>query len=410
MLPAKKLRTSLCAIAFLCIMAVSLAAPHGADAVWAAETVRSLLELPSADRALGNNDGATLDCLVIQESGLAVATHVVEVDLVAGMNKVRVAGVSDTIQCGAAEIISGTVPFTVVSAATNRAAGELIFSVKAETASHAVFRVAYPLSGLTWSASYNAVLEPTKDAAGIWGWYSIHNETDCDLAPARIVLMGGSTNPLGSKPGFKGDSALGKTVATIDSPEMIPAGSQRNIRFAGGAAVPARLVYVVDWGPMAILDSSSQGKGERPVMLGLEFSASKETGLAYPLPGGRISVFSLSSDGTTFFLGEDLVSPCQSGTTLIAKVGPAVLLTAERTRTDQRKVGTSSWEEAYQVRIANAGTASVTVINVEEFPGQWTILQSNIPTPPIVSGRAQFSVNVPAGGQANILFRVRYTL
>lgn len=402
----------MCVFAFLCIVAVFWAMPSSANTVWTTEILPSNLELSSPDQPQGAEASCTLDFLVVHESGPAVATCRVEMDLVAGMNKVIVSGVPSTADCGATELLSGTVPFSVVSAEMDRDSGQLVFDVKAEAPAHAVFTAVYPFSGITWSASYNATLEAEKETAQIWAWYSIRNETDSDLAPSRLVLAAGPNNILKARPGFVGATALGSTVATIDSPEPLRAGSERNIRFAGGAQAPARLIYMVDWGQSeaAMSDSLTPGTAESPVMVGLEFSTSGEIGLSCPLPGGRLSVFSRSRDGATFFLGEDIVSPCPSDATVIAKLGPSTSLTAVRSRTDQRKVGTSSWEEAYQVRIVNAGTAEATVIDVEEFPGQWTILQSNTPTPTFVSGRAHLIATVPAGGQANILFRVRYTL
>lgn len=412
MLSTRMRHICMCALSSLCIMAVLWAVPSSANTVWATETLPGTLELRNPDQSQEAESSSTLDFLVVQESGPAVATCRVEMDLEAGMNKVVVPGVPSTADCGGAELLSGTVPFRVASAAMDRDSGELVFDVEVETAAHAVFTAVYPFSGVSWSASYNTTLEAGKDTAQIWAWYSIRNDTDRDLAPSKLVLAAGPGNILSARPGFVGDMALGSTVATIDSPEPIPAGLQRNIRFAGGSQVPARLVYMVGWGkPVAAAsDSLALAIDESPVMVGLEFSTSSESGLSSPLPGGRLSVFSRSQDGATFFLGEDILSPCPSDATVIARLGPSTSLTAVRSRTDYRKVGTSSWEEAYQVRIVNAGTAEAVVIDIEEFPGQWSILQSNTPAPTFVSGRAHLIVTVPAGGQANILFRVRYTL
>ncbi|MDD2201644.1 MAG: hypothetical protein PHP20_09160 [Firmicutes bacterium] len=412
MLRTRKLHMGMCVGALICIVAVLWAVPSSANTARTTETPPSPLELWGPDQPQGEGSSSTLDFLVVQESGPAVATCRVEIDLEAGMNKVVVQGVPSTVDCGAVELLSGTVPFKVASAAMDRGSGQLVFDVEVEAPAHAVFTAVYPFSGVTWGASYNATLEVEKETAQIWAWYSIRNETDCDLAPSKLLLIAGPDNTLKAQPGFKGDTALGITFATIDSPEPLRAGAERNIRFAGGAQVPARLIYMVDWSQSAatVSDSLAPASDESPVMVGLEFSTSGESGLSSPLPGGRISVFSRSRDGATFFLGEDIVSPCLSDATVMARLGPSTSLTAVRSRTDHRKVGTSSWEDAYQVRIVNDGTVEAAVVNIEEFPGQWSILQSNTPASALVSGRAHLVVSVPAGGQANILFRVRYTL
>lgn len=96
---------------------------------------------------------------------------------------------------------------------------------------------------------------------------------------------------------------------------------------------------------------------------------------------------------------------------MTVRVGKASLLKAEKVRTDQKKVGTSTWEESYQVRVWNLGTSDTEVTDVEEFPGEWTIIQS---TPSAwvksSSSTAQFTVAVPSGGRGEILFKVRFTL
>jgi len=93
------------------------------------------------------------------------------------------------------------------------------------------------------------------------------------------------------------------------------------------------------------------------------------------------------------------------------RLGAAPSLRAEKARTDQKKIGTSSWEEAYQIRITNSGSAQAEVVILEEFPGEWAILQSApasaARTP---GGFARFNLSAPAGARIEVLYKVRYTL
>ncbi|MDD3599888.1 MAG: hypothetical protein PHS55_07210, partial [Firmicutes bacterium] len=177
MLSTRMRHICMCALSSLCIMAVLWAVPSSANTVWATETLPGTLELRNPDQSQEAESSSTLDFLVVQESGPAVATCRVEMDLEAGMNKVVVPGVPSTADCGGAELLSGTVPFRVASAAMDRDSGELVFDVEVETAAHAVFTAVYPFSGVSWSASYNTTLEAGKDTAQIWAWYSIRNDT-----------------------------------------------------------------------------------------------------------------------------------------------------------------------------------------------------------------------------------------
>jgi len=126
MLRTRKLHMGMCVGALICIVAVLWAVPSSANTARTTETPPSPLELWGPDQPQGEGSSSTLDFLVVQESGPAVATCRVEIDLEAGMNKVVVQGVPSTVDCGAVELLSGTVPFKVASAAMDRGSGQLV--------------------------------------------------------------------------------------------------------------------------------------------------------------------------------------------------------------------------------------------------------------------------------------------
>ena len=82
----------------------------------------------------------------------------------------------------------------------------------------------------------------------------------------------------------------------------------------------------------------------------------------------------------------------------------------ERVCTDKKKVGTSSWEDAYQLVFHNLHKSEMAVSLVKDFPSDWTVLQS---TPfgwtKTDDGKAQLDVTVEGLQNMTVLFKVRYT-
>ena len=43
----------------------------------------------------------------------------------------------------------------------------------------------------------------------------------------------------------------------------------------------------------------------------------------------------------------------------------------------------------------------------EQFPGDWTVVESSVPPKKLAAFTAQFPVTVPPGGEAKLTYRVR---
>jgi hypothetical protein len=43
----------------------------------------------------------------------------------------------------------------------------------------------------------------------------------------------------------------------------------------------------------------------------------------------------------------------------------------------------------------------------EQFPGDWTVVESSVPARKLAAYTAEFPVSVPAGGEAKLTYRVR---
>jgi hypothetical protein len=354
---------------------------------------------------------SAVDSLIIPQSGAAMANRTVRVELSPGLNRVTVEGVPGTVVPASTDLVPVNGQVRVVFKRAGE--GRLEFGVISEEAATEDFHLSYSFTGLTWCPSYTVFLSASEDSAEFAGWYGISNKTTMTFAPAHVVLAAGPGYGLGGRPPHRVGASLGESVRDLSPAPEIPALSETFLPFVRVPSMPARTINVVErLGPYNP-EPPAPKRDDRPVLVTLELTNQKGSGhwVPDPIPPGAVRVFARTKDGTTYFLGEDTFSQSAALPAFLARLGRSPSLKAERMRTDQKKIGTSSWEEAYQVRVTNLGAHDAEVVVVEELPGEWTILQSTpafwTKTP---SGFAQFVATVPAGGRVDVLFRVRFTL
>jgi hypothetical protein len=363
-----------------------------------------------AEEPAESGEVAVSDVLVVYESGYAVGTRTIQAELQPGPNRLIVGGLPATVDARSAELASIGERVRVESRIFNSADRSFVFTVVPEAPGLASFRLTYTFTGLAWSASYIAVLDGLLDEVSLSAWYCLSNKCGSSVASRNMTLVAGNANSLGGKADARGAVGLGVTAVGVSCPNTIPDGADCYLQAASAGGVPVRMVYLIDRIGVTLSDPAVNRKDETPVFLALDMTVSGPD-LPLPLPAGRVTVYTHSQDGTAHLLGEDTMGPIRAAGSVMLRLGKAPSLRVEKARTDQKKIGTSSWEEAYQIRITNLGSVQADVVIVEEFPGEWAILQSA----PVAAGRtpsgsARFNLPVPAGARTEVLYRVRYTL
>ncbi len=348
--------------------------------------------------------------VAVYETAPAIAVWRADVTLPAGQTVLTLGSLPLSVDMDSIGVAVTAGDCTLMSVLPSPGAVSMRLSMP--TAGAASLEVCYAFEGLNWSASYTAWLEPGRDQATVDGWRSIRNSTGAALPPTLLYLVAGADNTLGTRPGFRGASQLGATSMAVPLTSTLDDGASIKMPIARLSALPAKFVYVFDTIPVSSLDALGLGAPERvPASLGLEFTLpADDDRVSYPLQAGTLHVYSRVPDGTAFSLGTS---------TFAAVTGPGPVLTlldrtpavrAEKYRTDQKRIGTGTVEEAYQVKLTNTGATAADVIVMEAFPGDWTVLQSTpVGSTRSASRMAQFALTVPAGGRLELLYRVRYT-
>ena len=80
-------------------------------------------------------------------------------------------------------------------------------------------------------------------------------------------------------------------------------------------------------------------------------------------------------------------------------------------RVDKGKLGKllegDEFEATYRIELNNAKKEAVTVKIVEPIPGDWEIIEENLPHEKVEANNAQWQVNIPAEGKSELQYTVR---
>ena len=105
------------------------------------------------------------------------------------------------------------------------AARSLVFAVVPEAPGPVSLRLTYTFTGLSWSASYVAVLDGRLDEASLSAWYCLSNKCGASLASPSMTLVAGHSNVLAGKVDARGAVGLGVTAVIVSCPSTLRDGA-----------------------------------------------------------------------------------------------------------------------------------------------------------------------------------------
>lgn len=293
----------------------------------------------------------------------------------------------------------------------------------------------YATAGLGWRAEYHArlALESGRCRMDWQGNALVANRSGSDFRDVRLTLVAGQPNRV------QGGAPRGGVVMAMAAPEAkmlqadavpeagdsgeyhsytLPAGGdlphgslQRLSLLAPANGVPCERRYeaggAMGWvPPQPLIDRNFGSFGEMPVGTVLAFRNDRAAGLGVALPAGRVRVF----DGEAL-LGEATLGHTAAGRDVRLALGTAFDLTAER-RSEAFTLDRDgrTMTETLVVVVRNAKREAATVHLTEALPRwtDWEITASSLPVAKRDAQTAQFAVPVPAGGETELRYTVRY--
>ena len=130
------------------------------------------------------------------------------------------------------------------------------------------------------------------------------------------------------------------------------------------------------------------------------------SGLGMPMPAGVVRVYQADAQGRIHFAGEDRIAHTPKDETLSLHVGNAFDVVCERIQTDFRKIGTSTYETAFEITLRNHKPTPIRVELNEPIGGTWRMLESSHEATKTSAWATRFDVPVPANDETVVRYRV----
>ena len=295
----------------------------------------------------------------------------------------------------------------------------LLWRIESSKAGARALELSYATSGLSWSATYNAVLPEKGDRLDLTGWVNVENRSGASFRDARVRLLAGQVNRVappsmpvpgrnlralaaveGMAPEVAGRPLDEYHLYVLERPVTLEDGQLTQVEFRRAAGVPATRFYVYD------------GAVSPAVRATVEFANKKEAGLGVPLPAGVLRVFREDRDGARELVGEAAIGHLPADETVRTEIGSAFDLVGERRPLDTSLVADRERaEEAYEIKIRNRRKEAAAIRVVEHLHRgpNWKILESSDVYEKKDARTIEFRVPVPAGAERVVTYRVRYT-
>jgi hypothetical protein len=266
---------------------------------------------------------------------------------------------------------------------------------------------------MSWHAEYVAAVDAKDERMRLGAWVSVENRSGATYENARLKVVAGDVHRaqpapmprMGRAVAMKADGGaefaersffeyhiydLGRATTIADR-------EVKQIRLLDDRTVPVTKAYVYE--PTG---------GEDKVQVKLEFENSEKNGLGIPLPGGKFRVYREDADGALEFAGEDLLDHTPRDEEVSVAIGNAFDLVGERAVLESRRITDRVFEEKVQIKLRNRKEDEDVTILVKEHPGgDWEILESGHPWKKPKAQDLEFRVDVKAGEEVVVDYRVR---
>jgi hypothetical protein len=303
--------------------------------------------------------------------------------------------------------------------------------------------LSYVTGGMSWEADYSMLAQSREDAIDVIGWVTMDNQSGRTFENARIKLMAGDVSKIQPEvypmqyayAALAGSGPMQPPVSekafeeyhlyTLTRATTLHDRETKQVEFLRAEGVQAQRLYVYDgakidrnryrgYSPDAVRQDRDYGTQSNPkVWVMKEFKNSKENHLGIPLPRGRMRFYQRDDDGRLEFIGENVIDHTPRDETVRVYTGDAFDLVGERRRSDYQIDTMRSWlDEAFEIKVRNRKESGSVEIRVVEHLYRWInwkIMENSDPFTKTDSQTIEFRVQVPAGQEKVVTYKVHYT-
>jgi hypothetical protein len=292
----------------------------------------------------------------------------------------------------------------------------LVWSLASARATEERAEISYLANNINWHAEYVAVVNQDDTGLDMNGWVSLDNRSGATYTDARLKLVAGDVHRVQDIPIMAGQL---KRMAVMEAPAA-PQFEERGF-FEYHIYILPRPATVADreTKQLSLFPTASASakkvltyEGQRDpnkVAVRMEFENSEKNNIGMALPAGKVRVYKEDLDGALEFVGEDRIDHTPRDEEVRLYLGNAFDVVGERKRTDYRKIGSRTQEEAFEIEIRNHKDEQQDVVIVEHFYADWKILVASHESTKKDSHTLEFPVSVEADGSVTVTYTVRTT-
>lgn len=300
----------------------------------------------------------------------------------------------------------------------------LLAQVNAAQAGARELTLRYLTGGLNWQADYVAEVNSAGNRLDLTGFVTLTNNSGATFEHASLRLVAGDVArapaPKSQLQHFANADSESRAAAlyaapapqaasdrylyTLERPVDLADRETKQVMLLHAAGVAVERRYRFEELVNAFEGTDEIGPVNAAIVL--EAQNTKESGLGRPLPGGTVRVYE-AADGGPLFAGEDAIRHTAEGERLKLTLGRAFDVTGEAKRTAFERISNRSYETAQEIVVRNAKDKTVDVRVVGNLPPGWKMLSESARHEAETANRIAWTLNVPAGGEATLNYRVR---
>lgn len=299
-------------------------------------------------------------------------------------------------------------------------------------------QLAYVTHGVTWEATYQAVIGAAGAAATIGGAATVTPQA-LRTDSAEIQLVAGTINrsrtdqSKGYAPAAMAaravmeqvqmpvEQAVGEThvyslPAKLSLEPGVPVATALFPRATTGVTQEFVVPGVLPW--RGWVGQEPDNVNQVPVQVWYTFRRGRGTAFGdRPLPGGTMQLYQADAEGRVQLVGEATIGHTPAGKDVRVQSGDAFDVTAQRVQTEynQEQIpalrrGLAARQRvtaSYRVTVTNAKAMAVTVDVRESHFGAWKVVESSVPAEKLSSTETRFRLAVPAGGETVLTYTVQ---
>lgn len=305
--------------------------------------------------------------------------------------------------------------------------------------------LSYITGGMSWEADYSMLAKEKGDDLDMIGWVTMDNQSGKTFDNARIKLMAGDVSKIQPDEAYRDYGGYGgyamdmmgemapavteKTfeeyhLYTLNNPTTLRDRQTKQVEFIRADGIKSKTLYIYDgvkigrryrgYDSESIRRNRDYGTQCNPkVWVMREFKNSEDNNLGIPLPRGLLRFYRRDDDGQLEFTGENFIDHTPKDEKVRVYTGNAFDLVGERKRTDYKIDTSHDWlDESFEIKIRNHKEKDTVEFRVVEHLYRWInweIVEKSHDFEKTDSQTIEFRVEVPAGEERVITYKVHYT-